>query len=54
MPADGTVCEADLVPFERFELPSPTESTVKFSSLNEDLDLALLHLVLAPSVPASF
>lgn len=48
------MCDADLVPFEKFELPSPKEGIVGFNNLDEDLDLALLHLVLAPSIPASF
>lgn len=54
MPDPGTVCEADLAPFDSFDIPSPKEHTSDTNSLNDDLDTALLNLMRAPIIPALF
>jgi TAP-like protein len=54
LPVPGTVCEADLVPFESFEIPPLKEDIARASDLDYDIDSALLHLMLAPMMPASF
>lgn len=54
LPVPGTVCEADFVPFENFEIPPLKEDIAKAGDLDDGLNSALLHLMLAPVILASF
>lgn len=48
LPAEGTVCEGDLVPFEPWNATYTTEPDVKEDHGDAELDVALMELMKAP------
>jgi hypothetical protein len=48
LPAAGTICDADLIPFDKFNVTEGADRNLDIENSDENLDIALINLMLAP------
>jgi hypothetical protein len=48
LPAAGTICDADLMPFDKFNVTEGADGILDIQNSDENLDIALINLMLAP------